>query len=232
MLSPGDRRLVPQVTIFSYGFTDAKWQAFVGEHFRLETAVRYHGALDDLSDDQLDALRPVDGGTAVPIEMPDESWRNFDVDKLDRHCRECIDELAKENDDPVLMFCTAPWFEVQRCANVILPFRILEHTAISLMADGSKIGVIQPYAETAEHEIKHWQQHGVDVVSRIVSSYDDSTDALVDACLALESDGAGVIGLDCLAFTEEHYRAVRDAVSVPVLLPMRLIAGVVNATYA
>ncbi len=215
------------LTVMTYGFATERWKADVQAHMGLTMPVAYVGALDGLDQDALDALKPDQGEGDAPVQLPDGSTGWFDIARIDQRCH---DLMASRDDAITLMYCTAPWDQLAQCSNVLLPFRMLESTALNLMDRSGKLGVIQPYAETAEQEIQHWAELGVPVVSRVAASENEDLSILQNAAMDLEAEGASVIVLDCLYFTQAHYQAVRDAVQCPVLMPNSLIGQMLNAT--
>ena len=217
------------LNIFFYGYATTEARSHVDRHVPLTADRRYHGALDSLERPDLDELSARPGHQSVPIEQPDGTWIELDYDQLDRHCLETMNRIAADTGDPVLMFCTAPWYRSEAAENVILPFRLLEHVALALRAPEAAIGVIQPVAETADFEIQHWRDLDVPLEARVVSE-SEPVDALAQAAQELVARGASVIVLDCLNFTESHYEAVRAAVDVHVLLPATLLPAVIGAT--
>ena len=218
------------ITLTFYSYFDDNMKAFIKANFPLNAEFTFRGALDDYSDDQIREMSAREG-EGLPLGLRDGSYVFMGPEKLDLLSRDIITEIQKDNSDTVFMFCTAPWKHILDFDNLVLPFRILENNALALMKKGSKLGVIQPYDETAEFEIQHWKELGVDVISRVAGSEDQDHTHLVTMAKELETDGAGVIVMDCLFFTEEHYRSVRDAVNVPVILPMTFLSSVINATY-
>lgn len=219
-----------QVTILFYAYATEQMIDFVRENFHLNAELSFCGALDDLDDGQVRAMAPSSGETGVPIELKDGTWVEVDTDLLDRRCGEVIEALREQSDNTIVMFCTAPWNHIAKFDNLVLPFRLVHGVATALVPTVGKLGVIQPYAETAEFEIEPWKALGVDIISRVASA-ESGVENLVAAAKALEAEGASVIVLDCLFFVEEHYQALRKAVKVPVILPMTLLAGVINPAY-
>lgn len=104
----------------------------------------------------------------------------------------------------------------------------LEHF---LETKGGCIGVIQPDALTIDKEIKHWTALDVPVDRATISPHENSLDDLAAATRDLVYQGADLIVLDCLAFTRDHWRSVRDATHKLVLLPMSIMGKVLDEAY-
>ena len=216
------------LNVFFFGYNTDDARAHVEENLRLDVARRYHGGLDDASTDELAAMAATAGAQSVPVETPDGGFLDIDYAALDKRSRVKMDAVAAETGEPVLMFCTAPWDAAEGADRAIMPFRMLEHMALALRGGDGVIGVFQPWAETAGLEIEHWQALGP-VVSKIVEEDLPAPD-FAAAAAAMVDQGATVLVLDCLAYTQAHYDAARSAVDVPIVLPATALAALLNTT--
>ena len=220
------------ISILCYGRADDYMTGLIRDNFKLDAAMQISGALDGVSDDEIRALASGDDVDLFAVPLSDGSFAMVDHDKLDEVCTRSAAELKANGAGLVFVFCTAPWYQLESVDDVLVPFRLLENNALTLMKmrKGSKLGVMQPAEETKDFEIKHWLELGVEVTSAVADSFGEDNDAIAAAAKQLEDDGAGVVVMDCLAYTESHYEAARAAVDIPVILPMSFLASVVNTT--
>ena len=204
---------------------------FVTQHLETAATLTIHGALDGLSDEQLRVMEAYPIAKGVPVELNDGSYLYVDHDQIDAIARKRIEQLKEKGCDTVLMCCTLPWPSLENLPGVICPSPVLEANAMALLPKGGTLGVIQPYEETCEEEIKHWLDLGVKVVAKTVSAHEASTQPLSAAVTQLIEKGAQLIVLDCLEFTREHLNVVRQVTHLPVILPITLLGTILDETY-
>jgi protein AroM len=69
----------------------------------------------------------------------------------------------------------------------------------------------------------HWSQVDPGVKVAVASPY-AGTAGLVSAAETLRREGARLVTMDCMGFTQAMKRVIADVAGVPVLLPSSLIA--------
>ncbi len=208
---------------------------FVTEHLHTSATLIIHGALDGLSDEQLRAMEAHPISKGVPVELNNGEYVYVDHGQIDRIARTRIEQLQTQGSQTVLMCCTLPWPSLENMPGVICPSPVLEANALALLPKGGTLGVIQPYEETCQEEIKHWLKlgvkEGVKVLAKTVSAHDESPQNLTNAVSTLIAQGAQLIVLDCLEFTRDHLTAIRQATNKPVILPISLLGKILDEAY-
>lgn len=204
---------------------------FIGNNLETSAELCISGALDGISDNQLQEMAANPIATGVPVEMADGSWLYVSHSYIDQCARRAIEKLQAEGAETVLMCCTIPWRSLEDIPGVLCPSLLLESNAVSIMPRGGTLGVVQPDAITAPEEIKHWVDLGVPVLARSISPQENTAEELVTACVAMVEDGADIIVLDCLAFSRDHWHMVRKATGKPVLLPISLVGKILDEAY-
>lgn len=214
--------------VMLYGRRSDELVQFVSENLATKAELVIAGALDGLNDEQVQALAAADPATGIPEYLSDGSIVFVDHEEIATRARQLANKLAHEGVDRSLMCCTAPWPSLETESHIVVPVKILEHVAVSLLPTAGTLGVIQPLEETKNEEIKHWQALGVNVISVISSPETDSDDVLAQAAESLLAKGTDVIAMDCLSFTTHHRDIVLKITGKPTLLPMTLIGRVVD----
>lgn len=220
-----------KVHVVFYSRYSERSAQFAKAHLETAAELTFSGALDGLDDEQLRAMAAEPIATGVPVELQDGSWLYVAHDAVDRCARNTIDKLKANGVETVMMCCTLPWRSLEALPGIICPSRVLEANAVALLPRGGTLGVIQPDGNTWEEEIKHWRELGTPVVTATISPKENSLDELAEASKELVDQGAGLIVLDCLAFTREHWQRVRDVTDKPVLLPVSLLGKTLDAAY-
>ena len=219
------------VEIMLYSRFSEDTAEFIRQHLKTDAQLNISGALDGLDDNQLREMAADPIATGVPVELEDGSWLYVDHHQIDRQARVRIDQLQADGNKTLMMCCTLPWPSLEALPGVICPSRVLEANALALLPKGGTLGVVQPDDNTKDEEIKHWRALDVPVVTTTISPHENSLDELGAATQGLVEQGADLIVLDCLAFTEEHWQRVREVAAKPVLLPMSIMGKVLDETY-
>lgn len=204
---------------------------FVKANLETDAELTVSGALDGLNDDQLREMIADPIATGVPVELKDGSWIYVSHDQIDRRARSVIDALKAGGTETIMMCCTLPWHSLEALPGVVCPSRVMEANAVALLPKGGTLGVVQPDVNTVDEEIKHWCDLGVPVVAATISPGENTLEELSEACRKLVEQGADLIVLDCLAFTREHWRIVRETTGKPVILPVSLMGKVLDDAY-
>jgi len=222
---------VKKVNIVTYSRYAESSAEFIKANLATSAELIIRGALDGLSDDQLQEMAADPIATGAPVELEDGSWLYVSHEQIDRRAREVIEKLKADGAETVLMCCTIPWHSLEDLPGVICPSLVLEANAMALLPKDGTLGVIQPDINTIDEEIKHWRDLSVPVVAATISPRENTIDELADACVALVEKGADLIVLDCLAFTCDHWQRVREATNKPVILPMTILGKILDEAY-
>lgn len=138
-----------------------------------------------------------------------------------------LHQLERQGCGIILLLCTGE-FHGLRCrqAWLIEPDTIVPPTAAILLGERQP-GILVPLAEQMRSEGNKWQAMRKAPVYAAVSPYDGSDAELTAAAQSLKAQGADVIVMDCMGYTERHRAAARQATGLPVLLSNALIARLV-----
>jgi protein AroM len=219
------------VEIVLYSRYSEKTAEFIRQHLKTDAQLNISGALDCLSDEQLQEMAADPVAKGVPVLLNDDNWLYVDHHQIDLHARRTIDTLQSNGADTIMMCCTLPWHSLEPLSGVICPSRVLEANATALLPKGGCLGIVQPDSITKDEEIKHWQALGVPLVRASISPQENTLDELAKVTRELTDKGADIIVLDCLAFTHEHWQRVREVTGKPVILPLSLMGRVLDEAY-
>jgi len=210
--------------------------SFVESNLDLRADLIFAGAQDGLADDELRELSSgVPPGSFVEF-LSDGSMvyltHECVAGNLGKHARRLLDDGC----DAVMICCSMDYPELDAMERVITPSTVLKNAAQALLSEGGRLGVVQPIEEGKDFEIQHWQafcrQNNLELVSVVASpdvpgAEQEGDEYMVKAVRQLVDQGAEVIALDCLAFTDTHHRLVAEATGKPTLRPMSLSANLI-----
>ncbi|MBN9515344.1 MAG: AroM family protein [Alphaproteobacteria bacterium] len=180
------------------------------------TKVILRGALDGLSDAEVDALPPQSGADTLYTRL--RGGRDVKISKqavIDRSPA-ALARLRADGCDAIVYACTGEFPPMEGDAGVLFPSRVLSGLAEGLLPRG-RLGLLVPFAEQGEKLKAKWARVGVEViVEALVPSADPlETKAVADRLAAAKPD---LIALDCMSYTPATKAAVKERVPAPTLL--------------
>jgi hypothetical protein len=98
-----------------------------------------------------------------------------------------------------------------------------------ILAMRKRVGLINPIAAQQAPAAAYWGERGFAVRSAFASPFEPQ--AVLAAAMKLDAEDVDLIVLDCMSFTGETLELIRNHVSIPVLLPMRLVQSFFRALY-
>lgn len=195
----------------------------------VEAAVpRLHlGVLDGLTHDEVRRdFTPAPGAPVLVTRMRDGSPVVIDKVRTQAAARDKLAALEEAGCSTILMLCTGQ-FENLACrhARLVEPDRILP-PAVAALAGDAQVGIVVPLAEQAGTESGKWRDLRRAPLYGALSPY--GGDPLGATVRALEREGAEILVLDCMGFTEAHRREAANACGLPVVLSNAMIAKIIS----
>ncbi len=190
--------------------------------------LRVRGGLDGLEQAELDRLGRKQPRYPLMVRLLDKSSREVDMDELLPCLTRQAKALCEEGAQCVVLMCSGGFPEFALPVPLLRPASLLL-SAAGIVATRKRVGIISPIAAQRPAAAAYWGERGYTVRSAFASPFDPQ--AVRTAADALRAEDVDVIALDCMSFTDESLSIVRSRVSVPVLLPMRLVQSFFRALY-
>ncbi len=180
------------------------------------TKVILRGALDGLSDAEVDALPPQNGADTLYTRL--RGGRDVKISKqavIDRSPA-TLARLRADGCDAIIYACTGEFPPMEGDEGVLFPSRVLSGLAEGLLPRG-RLGLLVPFAEQGEKLKAKWARAGVEVVveALVPSASPAETKAVADRLAAAKPD---LIALDCMSYTPATKAAMKERVPAPTLL--------------
>jgi protein AroM len=180
------------------------------------TKVILRGALDGLTDAEVDALPPQNGADTLYTRL--RGGRDVKISKqavIDRSPA-TLARLRADGCDAIVYACTGEFPPMEGDEGVLFPSRVLSGLAEGLLPRG-RLGLLVPFAEQGEKLKAKWARAGVEVVveALVPSASPSETKAVADRLAAAKPD---LIALDCMSYTPATKAAVKERVPAPTLL--------------
>lgn len=159
------------------------------------------GALDNLSNDEINSLYPKDNEYILVSKLNNGSYATFSKESILPRLKECIKYLENENVDLILFLCTGEFPNVFKSkVPIIYPDNILK-SILPIIVKDSKLGVLTPEREQINQTYDKW----LDLIpnTKVIdfSPYTKNQDINNEVrTLVLNSD---FILLDCMGYSEK-----------------------------
>ena len=184
------------------------------------------GALDGLTQQEITALAPNAGDEVLTTRLTNGSAVIISGAQIWPLLQRAIRDV-EASVDAVLLACTGGFPTFDHVKPLINPDRVIAFGVAALAQGYERVGVISPLPAQEQGSVGKFQPHlcaGVEVLTEAASPYTDTRNALRLAATRLGVNGAEIIALDCMGYTDAMRRAAADASGVPVVLARSIVA--------
>ncbi len=180
------------------------------------TRIVMRGCLDGLSDSEIDALPPVDGGDALYTRLPGGRDAKISKRAVIARAPDTLAKLRADSADALVFNCTGAFPPMAGDAGVLFPSRVLAGLAAGLLPQG-RLALLVPLPEQAAKLKDKWQRPGVEVVAEaLVPSGDEA--AVEQAAARVKAHKPDLVAMDCMSYTPRTKEIVKRVLDVPTLL--------------
>lgn len=180
------------------------------------------GALDDLSQEEIDNLYPEDGELTYISRLRSGKSAKLSKKRLQPYLQQKVLEVEKEVSATIVL-CTGNFPKMDHNKPLIFPDKILTKVTEAVRGEDGKVGLIVPLPEQKDTLLDKWGE--TPLVVEAVSPYEENPD-FSEAVKQLKNAGATVFALDCMGYTEAHKQAVKEQSELPVVLARSIVARV------
>jgi protein AroM len=190
--------------------------ALFASHAPAGTKVILRGALDGLSDAEVDVLAPENGADTLYTRLRGERDVKLSKKAVIARSPGALARLRDDGCDVLVYACTGDFPPMAGDANVLFPSRVLNGLAAGLLPRG-RLGLLIPLAEQAEKLGAKWARPGLEVVAEALAPSADAREAEAAGrrLAALKPD---LVAMDCMSYTPATKEWVKPALGVPTLL--------------
>lgn len=186
------------------------------EQVPADTKIVLRGALDGLSDAEVDRLQPRDGADTLYTRL--RGGRDVKLSKLAviERSPQTLQKLRDDGCDVLVYACTGEFPPMRGDENVLFPSRVLNGLATGLLPRG-RLGLLVPLVEQSAKLASKWARPGLDVVVEALAPSADAP-AAQQAAQRLAAQKPDLVAMDCMSYTPTTKAWVRPALGVPALL--------------
>jgi protein AroM len=180
------------------------------------TKVVLRGALDGLSDAEVDALQPESGGDTLYTRL--RGLRDVRISKKAVTARSpaVLAKLRADGCDVLVYACTGEFPPMAGDEGVLFPSRVLAGLAAGLLPQG-RLGLLIPLAEQGEKLASKWARPGLEVVVEALAPSAGAGEAAA-AAHRLAAHKPDLVAMDCMSYTPITKEWVKGPLGVPALL--------------
>ena len=195
--------------------------ALFAEHAPAGTKVILRGALDGMTDAEIDRATPESGADTLYTRLRGDgkgAGRDVKISKKAVIARspETLARLRADGCDAIVYACTGEFPPMEGDEGVLFPSRVLNGLATGLLPRG-RLGLLIPLAEQAEKLGAKWARPGLEVFAEALAPSADAreADAVARRLAARKPD---LVAMDCMSYTPATKEQVKPALGVPALL--------------
>lgn len=190
--------------------------ALFAQHAPDGTRIVLRGALDGLSDAEVDRAKPESGGDTLYTRL--RGGRDVKISKKAVIARspEVMAKLRTDGCDALVYACTGEFPPMEGDEGVLFPSRVLSGLATGLLPRG-RLGLLIPLVEQGEKLSSKWARPGLDVVFEALAPSADAREADA-AARRLAARKPDLVAMDCMSYTPTTKQQVKPGLGVPALL--------------
>lgn len=198
------------------------------QHLSPATRCVHVGLLDGLSRDTIEALyAPQPGDATLITRLLDGSSVIVSKPRVLDLMNQKIASLEAQGCGFILLLCTGA-FEGLVCNNAwLVEPDLIVSPSVAALAGQRQVGIVVPLASQVASEAHKWRDLVRAPICAVASPYAGDMAALEAAARSLQQQGAALLVMDCMGFTEVHRDVAVRASGLPVLLSNALIARLV-----
>ena len=191
-----------------------------------EVEIIERGALDSLSRNEIESLRPKKGDFPLITRLRDGSSAIVGKKKIIPLLKRKIEELEQQGVQLIGLLCTDDFPELKSERLLLQPYRLLFNLVMAILKKGT-LAVLAPLEEQGEDVKKKWEKTGLKVVVETLNPYQEFSDARL-AIERIKKEDADLIVLDCIGYSQKIKERIRVVAGKPVLLPRTVLARMIK----
>jgi protein AroM len=181
------------------------------------------GALDGVSDAEIEALYPMPGETSFATRRRGGREVTISKERVEVRLERLLERVDEQKFDAVVLLCTGTHVKPLRHTLMIEAQRIVDSMVEALAASSQRLGVMLPLARQVEEFPK---RHVFSSTPKLVAASPYAGDDIGEKAKSLAD--CDLVVMHCTGYSEAMRAAARDAISAPVLLSRRIVSGAIR----
>ncbi|MBV8409381.1 MAG: AroM family protein [Alphaproteobacteria bacterium] len=200
--------------------------ALFASHAPAGTRVVLRGALDGLSDSEVDMLKPESGADTLYTRLRGERDVKLSKKAVIARSPATLAKLRDDGCDVIVYACTGDFPPMAGDEGVLFPSRVLSGLAAGLLPRG-RLGLLVPLAEQIGKLTSKWARPDLEIVAEALAPSADAAEAK-QAAERLAARKPDLVAMDCMSYTPATKEWVKGPLGVPALLAISATGRVLS----
>lgn len=186
--------------------------------------IRHIGLFADMSPQAIEQqFAPQQHEETLTMRLDDSNHLTLSRPRLEALIQRKITELEAAGAETILLLCNSDTLDLSaRVAVVLEPDRLVPPLVAAIVA-GHQVGIVLSNASRLPHQQGKWRNLSHPPCFAVADPCAAGDDALFDAALSLQEQGADVLVLDCFGYHAQHRDFLQKLLGIPVLLSNALV---------
>lgn len=180
------------------------------------------GVLDNLEMEEIKELAPDRREDILMTRLRDGESVALGYGSVVKGIRKCLADLRTKGFEIFALLCTCHFSELEDEKGLVQTAKLVEEKVKKRIKKG-RLGVLIPSPGQILQSKKRWRRPEVKVFVASASPYGKKAE-IISAANKLAKHRVNLIVLDCIGYDLSMYQRLRKNISIPMILPLELLA--------
>lgn len=186
------------------------------------------GALDDLSDTDIELLKPEKGDYVLVSKLNNGNYATFSKKSIIPNLIKCVQYLESKNVDIILFLCTGTFdYPFQATVPIIYPDDIFK-AILPKIVGNSKLGVLTPEENQIPQTIDKWSNIIKNVKVANLSPYACNPNNILEPNIMDILSNSDILFLDCMGYGQNLKENLKNIKNIPIICSRTFIARILS----
>lgn len=163
------------------------------------------------------------GDPVLSVQLDEGCYFNLCRSRLTQRIQAKIHQLEAEGAETILLLCHSEALTLHASAATVLePDRLVPPLVETIVA-GHQVGIVLSHPGRLSQQQYKWRNLSTPPCFAVASPWQSGDEALTDAALLLQDQGADVVLLDCFGYHAQHRDFIQKLLGIPVVLSNALL---------
>lgn len=184
------------------------------------------GALDGMTREEMKKIEPEPGDYVLVSRLQDGSSVRMSEKFILPIIQEYIDAFNQQGVEGILMLCTGEFPSFASHIPLLYPQKLLKAVTMAVLEDQQTLGVLTPDPSQIQQARRRWLGYGASRICVEAALPYVSEQDVVQAGLRLKEQGASLIVMDCIGYTQHMKDLVHENTGLSVILGRTVAARI------
>ncbi|WP_233519526.1 AroM family protein [Mitsuokella sp. AF21-1AC] len=184
------------------------------------------GALDGMTREEMKKIEPEPGDYVLVSRLQDGSSVRMSEKFILPIIQKYIDAFNRQGVEGILMLCTGEFPHFTSHIPLLYPQKLLKAVTMAVLEKHQTLGILTPDSSQVQQARKRWLGYGASRVCVEAASPYLSEQDVIQAGLRLKEQGASLIVMDCIGYTQNMKDIVHRETGLSVILGRTVAARI------